>query len=174
MAAVFFSSDHHFAHANIIRYCNRPFESVQAMNREMIRRWNDVVEHRDVVYHLGDFAMGDSAHWHTFCKKLNGRKILVRGNHDKGVERMLQVGFNEVHENIVCEIDGARVWMNHYPFFSNDERDLRRPEPPSEYDIALCGHIHEKWKLLRGCVNVGVDVWDFRPITLDDIRGALA
>ena len=83
MPKTFFTSDTHFNHANVIKYCARPFASLEAMNREMITRWNAVVGPEDTVYHLGDFAMGKSSEWPGFLRQLNGaRKILIRGNHD--------------------------------------------------------------------------------------------
>ncbi len=139
----------------------------------MTRRWNETVARGDVVYYLGDFAMKNPQDGPTFCARLNGRKFLVRGNHDKGPEFMLGVGFEAVHENLVAEIDGVRVWMNHYPIDDGlisagtvGRRPLRRM-------TSLCGHVHEKWKIRAGCVNVGVDVWDFTPISLTQISGAL-
>ena len=98
MEKIFFTSDTHFGHANIIKYCARPFASVQEMNRELIARWNAVVGPRDTVYHLGDFAFGKASEAPTFLRKLNGaKKILIRGNHDRNARQMLEVGFDEVH-----------------------------------------------------------------------------
>jgi calcineurin-like phosphoesterase family protein len=77
--AIFFTSDSHFGHANIIKYCNRPFSSVAEMDREMIEQWNKVVTMYDTVYHLGDFCF--SAHAPYF-NQLNGNKFLILGNHD--------------------------------------------------------------------------------------------
>jgi calcineurin-like phosphoesterase family protein len=167
------TSDTHFGHANIIAYSRRPFADVQEMNRELIRRWNDIVGPRDVVYHLGDFAMGSPSEWCGYCKKLRGRKILVRGNHDRKADFMREVGFDEVYDNIVVEIDGVRVWMNHYPAESHDARDLKRPAPPAEYDIPLCGHVHRAFEVHADVVNVGADVWDYQPTTLERIQQRL-
>lgn len=171
---IWLSSDHHFGHENIIRYCGRPFKSLSEMNYEMTRRWNTTVAPDDLVYYLGDFAMGDVEAWPGFCQRLNGTKILLRGNHDKGQEQMLEVGFTYVHENIVVDIDGQRVWMNHYPIDNTlDRRGYRRPVAPAAWDIAVCGHIHQHWKVRDNCVNVGVDVWDFKPVSLQQVRDAL-
>ncbi len=86
---------------------------------------------------------------------------------------MVAVGFAEVVENVVVDVEGARVWMNHYPIDNSaDHRGYIRPKAPGPYDIAVCGHIHQKWKVKERCVNVGVDVWDFKPIPLADVRAA--
>lgn len=155
MEKMFFTSDTHFGHANIIKYCARPFASVQEMNRELLARWNAVVGPRDTVYHLGDFALGKESETPAFLRKLNGsRKILIRGNHDRNARQMLEAGFNEVHEKL--EWNG---WMlQHHPIATN--RKL------------LCGHIHEKWTRIGWVVNVGVDVWDFTPRTIEELMKA--
>jgi len=78
MAKVFFTSDTHFNHVNIIKYCSRPFSSVEEMNREMIARWNSVVGPEDTVFHLGDFAMGYSTEWPSFLSQLNFKIFSTR------------------------------------------------------------------------------------------------
>ena len=151
-AKTFFAGDTHFGHANIIKYCARPFASVQEMNHEMMLRWNAVVGSEDTVYHLGDFALRKPSEAPELLSKLNGaRKILIRGNHDRNARQMLEVGFDEVHEKL--EWNG---WMlQHHPIATN--RKL------------LCGHIHEKWKRIGWVINVGVDVWDFTPRTIEEL-----
>ena len=79
---IWFTSDHHFGHANIIKYCERPFNSVGHMNASMIGSWNGVVASDDTVYYLGDFAMQP----HLVAEilpQLNGKKLLIAGNHDR-------------------------------------------------------------------------------------------
>ncbi len=155
MAKIFFTGDTHFNHGNIIKYCARPFASVEEMNRAMIERWNAVVGPEDTVYHLGDFALGKASDWQAILRGLNGaRKILICGNHDRNHRQMLEGGFDEAHEKL--EWNG---WMlQHHPIDTN--RKL------------LCGHIHEKWKRIAWVVNVGVDVWDFTPRTIDELAEA--
>ena len=143
----------------------------------MIRRWNEFVAPTDVVYHLGDFAMGRSHLWQNYRRRLKGRIVLVRGNHDRSEEFMRDVvGIETVLENSVIEIDGVRCWLNHYPPEGTDWHAARRLRPPAPepYDLALCGHIHEKWKVAKNCVNVGVDRWLFRPILVADALNARA
>jgi calcineurin-like phosphoesterase family protein len=149
------------------------------MNYDMVRRWNDVVEPDDRVFHLGDFAMGDPIEWPKWVIKLNGRITLVLDNHDRSVETMLGIGFAEVVENVVVSVDGSRLWLNHFPpsaYFEERGRPRKyvRPEPPAAYDIALCGHVHEKWTTYDNVVNVGVDRWNFTPISLEQIVSELA
>lgn len=78
---LFFVSDTHFFHKNIIDFCNRPFSSVEEMNEAIINNWNNVVSPNDYVFHLGDFCFGGSPAWDKCLDSLNGRKFLVLGNH---------------------------------------------------------------------------------------------
>ena len=148
------------------------------MNYDMIRRWNDVVKPDDHVWYLGDFAMGDHEVWPKYLARLNGRISLVLGNHDKGRQTMLDTGFAEVHENVIVEVDGYRLWLNHYPPESAVDPAYRRPKherppAPGPYDIALCGHVHQRWTVFDSIVNVGVDRWEFRPVSVARICEAL-
>ena len=74
---VFFTSDTHFNHTNIIRFCNRPFKDVSHMNETIISNWNRVVGHDDIVFHLGDFCLGGSAEWINVLSRLNGKILLL-------------------------------------------------------------------------------------------------
>ena len=74
---VFFTSDTHFNHANIIRFCNRPFKDVSHMNEAIISNWNRVVGPEDIVFHLGDFCLGGSAEWINVLNRLNGKIYLI-------------------------------------------------------------------------------------------------
>ena len=76
-------SDTHFNHENVIRYSNRPYASVEEMNEALIANWNNVVKPEDVVICLGDFALGNKDDIPGIVARLNGMKILVRGNHDR-------------------------------------------------------------------------------------------
>ena len=78
---IFFTADTHWGHRNIIRYCQRPFVDVEEMNEALITNWNNTVGKDDIVFHLGDFAMGGSAEWCRLLERLNGRIYLILGNH---------------------------------------------------------------------------------------------
>ena len=78
---VYFTSDTHFGHSNIMRFCQRPFSDVTDMNNCLIENWNNKVGKDDIIFHLGDFAMGGSNLWNGILERLNGHKILILGNH---------------------------------------------------------------------------------------------
>ena len=186
---IFFTSDHHFNHSNIIKYCCRPFGSVEEMNDEMLKRWNSVVQPGDTVYYLGDFSLGRGP-VEYFAPRLHGEKHLIMGNHDPchpchkkkaeiGRQIYLDAGFKSLELERTLEIAGIPVLMNHMPYLSEEE-------PPQGYNLKyreyrpkdrgmwlLHGHIHEKWKTKGRMVNVGVDVWDFYPVPISEIEKIL-
>jgi calcineurin-like phosphoesterase family protein len=176
---IYFTSDTHFNHSNILNYCSRPWSTVEEMNEGLIKNWNEVVNPGDTVYHLGDFAMGNRKLIPEILARLNGRIILVRGNHD--FSKSLEY-FQEVVSHQILEMDGYRFELAHNP--GHLKQDC---------DFAMCGHVHEQWakrevgELIEAdtvsdhryqhpqivpsvpIYNVGVDVRGYRPRTLQEI-----
>jgi len=162
MSNTYFTSDTHFFHFNIISYSKRPFKDVEEMNEKMIEIWNSIVGQDDVIYHLGDFCMGiKEENTPKILKRLNGYKILIRGNHDMKPDKMIAAGFNEVHEKLFIETYKGPVFLCHYPTPNGHWSEQ------AEYHF--CGHIHEMWKKKEKMINVGVDVWDFCPKTAQEL-----
>lgn len=90
-------SDTHFGHNNIIRYCNRPFKTVEEMDEFIADKWNETVKPGDIVYHLGDVYFGKAQKdWGSFFGRLTGRKRLLLGNHDDGKDKVLQNTFQKI------------------------------------------------------------------------------
>lgn len=169
---IFFTSDTHFGHAKIIEYCNRPFRDIPHMNEAMIEKWNAVVGPGDTVYHLGDFSMGPKENV-NLRKRLNGKVILVKGNHDRKDPLLIEAGFDEVHRRLEVEVDGYKLYLAHIPMH-HDPGVRYYPEelktkPPEYYDYFLCGHVHTEWKRKGKTINVGVDVSNFTPLTLTQL-----
>ena len=154
---IWFTSDTHFGHKNVIHYCNRPFSSVDSMTEGMISRWNEKVKEEDLVYHLGDFAFLSKSKLAEIVNRLNGKIILIQGNHDSNSIRSL---FWESHKSLEVNVNGKTIHLSHYP-------------KSHECGLVLCGHVHEKWKVADYSgitnVNVGVDVWDYYPVSFEEI-----
>lgn len=148
-----FISDTHFSHTNIIKYANRPFATVEEMNRSLIDNWNQCVDLDDQVFFLGDFGLGDVEHLHSICSQLNGHKICIRGNHDRNANWMTRVGFTVVLESAFLKIGRHLVELVHIP---TDQL------PPH---FQLHGHVHEKRpkKIMSNQLNLCVEVWDYKP-----------
>lgn len=161
---IWFTSDHHFGHASIIGYTNRPFSDVHEMNVKMTNYWNELIMSNDIVYHLGDFSFQSD----RYINRLNGKIVLVRGNHDK--DRHLHL-FDLVVDGVALKIGEFNCFLTHWPIevgrkYQNNSPELKLLEV---YDRIINGHVHEKWKVKGKNVNVGVDVWDFKPIHIDEL-----
>ncbi len=160
---IFVTSDTHFNHANIIKYCNRPFSSTKEMNEELIRRWNAKVSKNDIVIHLGDFAFGRN--WESIKdirNKLNGIIILVVGNHD----------YNKAYQLGKAGIIIARGSLQIKSLILTHEPMAIKDIP--EGFINVHGHIHQRESPLgnRG-INVSTEKTDYSPILLNEISEIL-
>jgi len=150
---IFFTADQHFGHDNIIKYCQRPFDNVKEMNESIITYWNSRVQHDDVVYCLGDMFFCDVALARNIMHRLNGRKRLVLGNHDKLIrtEPSLQKLFDKILPDLhIDSLKWQPVVMCHYPL-------LTWPKA-GKGAYMLHGHTHAR--LPHGSVrrlDVGVD-----------------
>ncbi len=179
---VWFTSDQHYFHKNIISHSKRPFSDVEEMNGVMIERYNSVIRVEDTCYMLGDFAL-DHRKIPQILPHLNGEKILVSGNHDschpchhrweRYVRKYLEYGFSVVLERLYYE----EFLLCHFPYAGRDsQHEGRYPEWRPEQEIKkwlLHGHIHELNHIdyERRQFNVGVDVNNFTPISLEQVRG---
>jgi calcineurin-like phosphoesterase family protein len=158
---VFFTSDTHFGHAGARALYRRPFDSVTAMDAAMLARWNAVVGPADEVWHLGDFALGPGpAAMAALLDRLQGRKHLVTGNNDGPATTGL-AGWASLQPYAELTLDGVGLVLCHYAFRS--WRNMGRGW------LNLHGHSHGRLAPLPRQVDVGVDAWDFRPVTLAEI-----
>jgi calcineurin-like phosphoesterase family protein len=169
MEQIFFTSDPHFGHRNIIKYCNRPFADADEMDAELIRRWNAVVPTDGIVYLLGDVTMGGPERAIEILGQLNGTKYLIAGNHDKKNRRNARFArcFVWVKDLAKIRVQSEPIVLCHYPMKSWD----------GSYHDALHfhGHSHNA-KPINGDprrVDVGVDAWSYAPVSLDEILSVI-
>lgn len=156
---IYFTADLHFGHANVIKYCERPFNSAQHMNETLINNWNSVVEPMDTVYVLGDFAMGDPK---PYLKRLDGDIYLIPGDHDR-VDKWpgpATTVLSKIHS--LC-YNAQHVVLCHYPILA---------WPRSHYGSwHIHGHCHKG--TLPYCpgkvMNVGVDRHNFYPMSWPEV-----
>lgn len=173
---VFFTSDTHFRHQNILQYSQRPFTDVTEMDRVLIENWNKTVSPDDTVYHLGDFAFGEPSQIAKIVAQLNGKIVLVRGNHDKHPEKLAEVFSEGIHDQITLIVEGQRVLLHHYPFlcYAGTYSGCR---PTWQ----LFGHLHLKphgsgadFERVQHCFpyqyDVGVDLNGYAPVSWAKIR----
>jgi len=162
--ATLFTSDTHFGHANIIKYCNRPFVSSWEMDKELVRRWNLVTKPEDTIYHLGDFAFGRDAsqeYISKLAKQLNGTIHLIVGNHEK-LAKSIPWRFASIKDYDEIEVEGQRIILFHYGM-RTWHHDLRGA-------WHLYGHSHNGLPSFGKSLDIGVDCWDFAPVPFNDLK----
>jgi calcineurin-like phosphoesterase family protein len=153
---IFFTADTHWGDARWLALGRRPFGSVRDMDDGMVARWNEAVGPDDTVWHLGDVARR-SADVAPLLARLHGTKHLLRGNNDPP-ETLAAPGWASVGDYAELEVDGRFLVLGHYPF-----RSWHRQGKGA---VNLHGHSHGRLKPLPRQVDVGVDVWDYRPVAL--------
>lgn len=193
-----FTSDPHFFHRNVIEYCNRPYRDangepdVPHMNEDIIKLHNELVQPDDTVYCLGDFSFAVRP-VELYSERLNGKKKLVPGNHDpchpcnkhsRTPERQANMiakyeahGWEVLPIHSQLNLEGcALVNLCHLPYKgdSTDERHQRH-RMDDDGRVLICGHVHQHWKTKftpKGTlmVNVGVDVWDMKPVSEEKLK----
>lgn len=169
MSKTFFTSDSHFHHSNILKFTNndgkliRPgFSSGEEQNEYMVAQWNEVVGPEDKVYHLGDVVMSTGAWAFEILERLNGRKVLIKGNHDRAKLSIYARHFSDVRSEIHMKLqDGRKVIFTHRPILLGE----------TEFNVH--GHIHEKEIDDSRYLNVSVERWDYTPIEWGDVQKQL-
>lgn len=162
MSKTFLTADWHFGETRF-KIMQRPFQTAEEHVEKIIEEHNKIVAPDDLVYHLGDvlFQKADPQVWMPLIAKMHGRKILVRGNHDRPfTDEQFQPYFEAIYPDgsgIEVELAGIKCYLTHYP--TRGRLDL----------FNLVGHIHSAWKYQLNMLNVGVDVHSFAPVNSEDI-----
>ena len=167
MPSVWFTADFHLGHKNIIRYCNRPFDTVEEMNRTILDQLNNLVKANDILYFLGDFCIGPKARAVQLRREIRCKKIFaVPGNHDKDTRKLSQA-FSWLGDLDEVSINGQRIVLCHYA--------MRVWNHSSHGAWHLYGHSHGRLTTLDNSLSmdVGVDTHDFRPWHFDEIRNRM-
>ena len=153
----FIISDTHFGHEQIIKYCGRPFKSTKEMDEMLIKNWNEVVSNNDTVLHLGDVGFGKKEYVASIIKRLNGKKILIMGNHDNWSEQAYRdMGFHTVSRFPI-------IWNNFF-MLSHAPLELNETTPYFNY----YGHVHNDNKYIDNATSrcVSVERIGYRPLFL--------
>lgn len=164
---IYVTSDHHFYHNNLLTIYEKEarsrFSNINNMNSELINIWNSIVKKEDIVYHLGDFCLSNKEKTSNIVKQLNGKKILIMGNHDqrRTVKWWKECGFDDVYREPIWYIEN-KVLLCHDPIAG-----MYVPEDV----VVVHGHIHSKKIACYGTrfINVSVENTNFKPIELDSI-----
>jgi calcineurin-like phosphoesterase family protein len=180
---IFFTSDSHWNHENILKFCDRPFKDVEEMNYKLIENWNNKVPHDGLVFHLGDFAWGGGYEgWKKIREQLNGDIILIEGNHDRKnlTTTAREELFKLVTWQMLIEIEGRKILLNHFPFlcYAGVYRE------PKKLVYQCYGHVHsgpdKKGQDIPRLVHtypmqydVGVDNNNYEPISWEELNNKI-
>lgn len=173
---VWFTSDPHLGHANIIKYCNRPYANVEEMNKQIILNWNNLVKPEHHIFITGDFAFANGNAIKNFLEQLNGHKYLIKGNHDHQINFPKQYPYFELVEEqlevrIIGDLDvpSQDIFLNHYPMISWNQSHRGSWQ--------LFGHIHStpgnnKIKNIQSPnqYDIGMDNNNYCPLSFAQIR----
>ena len=155
---IYFISDLHFDHFNIIKYCKRPYKTTEEMNFDIIRNINNVCKPNDTLYHVGDYVFKSKPR--EFEQAINCKIVFIKGNHDP----------YEWPEIMTITMGGINFLVQHRP-------PTQIAEIPDFCDAVICGHEHNNWKLqsmtrqisenkiqIIPIINVSCDNWEFKPL----------
>lgn len=158
---IYFTSDTHYGHAKIIQYSKRPFKSVQEMDEALIENYNKVVKQGDQVYHLGDFSFADPT---KYFNKLNGQKHLILGNHDD-FRRQKVLSWNWIKNSYDLKFDRNTIVLYHY-----GQRVWNKMHHGAYHAY---GHSHGTLPPHGRSCDVGVDCWNYTPVSLEELTAHL-
>ena len=166
---IYYTADSHIGHANIIRHCDRPFETVEAMDAALVQAWNARVTGNDTIYIIGDLLFRHREP-EQIIRQLHGKKHLIIGNHDSNWMHKVDVNRYFHSVNLMLEFSDGRqpVTLCHYPLVSFNH---------ARTGFMIHGHIHQKtdadyWPLLcarDNVLNAGVDINHFEPVTFEEL-----
>lgn len=192
---IFFTSDWHIGHANVIKFSNRPFTDIDHMERVLANNYNATVPANGVCYFLGDIAMCEPARLTAVISALHGTKVAIVGNHDRGSTALYQAGFDVVLHGATIYVGKHRVTMSHCPLLGVPREDMseypeKGPNWHGEYknqkfscrdegQYHLSGHIHspnggKSVRELGRQYDVGVDANNYRPVSISAIESWVA
>lgn len=187
-----FTSDVHLGHANICAYSGRPFDSVDEMNEKIVTGWNETVKNADYVYVLGDLCMGKMDITLPVAGLLQGRKILLPGNHDRVHPQFAgkkTVGHWESRYREVAGIERIlglqpriaighhlAVKACHFPYsgdHTGEEDRYTELRPKDSGELLVHGHVHDAWRQNGRMFNVGLDAWGGHILSEDELESML-
>ena len=176
---MYFTSDLHLGHENILAHCQRPFTNVEEMNEALIENWNRKVQPDDEIYLIGDFAYRSACPAVEYLRRLNGQKHLIIGNHELWIQNdpALSRFFVTVDHMRVIRLDNAMITLCHYPMFEwNGSR--RALDQRTSLSWLIHGHIHNRRDIdsfryiqenLPCALNAGVDINHYEPVSFEEL-----
>lgn len=179
----FFSSDQHFGHTQIIEYAKRPFSSLEEMHEKLISNWNECVKPKDTIFVVGDLSFMHQKDFGNVASRLQGNKILIRGNHDRyNIGTYVKYGFT-VYEEVMMKLAGQKVRLSHYPYaypwykrpfaFKSELRFMERRPKKVKDEFLIHGHTHTKKRMINNMIHAGVEAWNYYPVSESEIESLM-
>lgn len=182
---IYIVSDTHFFHRNIIEYCDRPYDNIEIMNEDIVNKWNSIVKEDDIVFHLGDVGFGLVEQLQPIVHRLNGHKILLRGNHDmnRGTISWTNIGFEFVYKKgiislqdfneLIMEMYGQK-FVNFSDWEDNEILFSHSPKQCDDNVLNIHGHMHNvpldpNTYNLMNHICTSIEMIDYKPISLDEV-----
>lgn len=166
---LFFTSDSHWSHFNICKYCHRPFTSRSEMDQTLIKNWNAVVPEDGIVVHCGDFMLPHNENikeYNKYLNQLHGRVLLLRGNHDRASLDWVSDKLIAVRDNALIQVEGIKIYAQHYPCaaFNGDYHVYGHVHTLSDGTcFGIDGDVTKKMR--KNTYDVGVDQNEYKPIS---------
>jgi calcineurin-like phosphoesterase family protein len=164
---VFFYSDPHFGDQNLIDGKYRPFKSVSEMNGCLINNYKKLVKDDDLVIWLGDCVFGDE--WEQACA-LPGKRILIKGNHDCDLDKLSKLNFLFIKDEDFIVINKKLCRLSHHPYSNIYKGVVRNFLEKGQEDFLIHGHTHQGRKIVGNQIHIGVDSWNYCPVSLYSIK----
>lgn len=165
---VWFSSDWHLCHENVIKYSRRPFGSVEEMNGALVSNWNERVKPGDCGYILGDFTLSkDPEVAAGFSRRMNGQKFLITGNHDRWAEKVKEpakFGFVWIRPYHELKVGDQKIILCHYPFLTWNGSHR------GSWNIFGHSHGTSRNDIGGKRLDAGVDCWNYYPVSFDEVK----
>lgn len=168
---IYFTSDTHFWHSNVIKYSNRPFDNIEQMNDVLIKNWNSVVKPEDQIWHLGDFSFANQEKTKEIFSRLNGKINLVFGNHDQTLKKIANFKLYNYVESYQdykeLRVNNQLYVLMHYPLLSWNKGHYG--------SYHLHGHSHGTLNHLNTetRLDVGVDNFNYTPVSIEEVNNIL-
>lgn len=172
-----FYSDPHFGHSKIVELAGRPFADIDEHDAILVRRYNERVRPDDVVLWLGDAFLCPTERARTIVAQLNGRKLSLVGNHDahRSARWLARLGFVVVEGELLLQLGTHSIRCSHYPYAGAghakgaDDRYLDQRPARRKGETLVHGHSHARCRFRDNAVHVGVDAWDYYPVSRAEV-----
>lgn len=164
-----FTSDTHFRHAKIVKYCTQPFASCEEKDDSIIDSINTLVQPSDTLWHLGDFVWGGRKQLEYYRNRIKCRRvILIKGNHDKQSDTVYRDVFQGVFTRVEITVKKQQITLHHFEQACWDKEDYGTWH--------LYGHYHgaKGWNPHKQSFDVGVDPMGYKPISFDQVAALMA